>query len=189
MSEPTHSLKTIFCVDVAKPVGAEPEFSKLLAGLKSAAAVPAASEEGLTGAFNTALEQVMAVQLGDILLNSWNRIGALNEAFKSTRADPSSVVIVPLLDHKVSSSHAPCIDLLCAGKELAKLAFDVSVVLQLKGVELEVRKGAISAVTAGKAVGEGKLVLGGKTLVQRKTADLPLPGRLAFAPQPVAAAS
>lgn len=187
MSEPTHSLKTIFCLDVSKPVGAEPEFSKVLAGLKAAAAVPAASQEGLTGAFNTALEQVMAVQIGDILLNSWSRIGALNDAFQATRADPASTVIVPLLDHKVSSSHAPCIDLLCAGKELAKLAFDLSVVLQLKGVELEVRKGAISAVTGGKAVGEGKLVLAGKTLVQRKTPDLPLPGRLAFAAQPAPA--
>jgi hypothetical protein len=186
MSEPTHSLKTIFCVDVTKPVGAEPEFSKVLAGLKAAATVPAASQEGLASAFNTALEQVMAVQIGDILLNSWSRLGALNEALQSTRVDPDSTVIVPLLDHKVTSSHAPCIDLLCAGKELAKLAFDISLVLQLKSVELEVRKGAISAVTAGKAVGEGKLVLAGKTLVQRKTPDLPLPGRLAFSPQPVA---
>ena len=145
------------------------------------------ADKGLAGAFNTALEQVMAVQIGDILLNSWSKVGVLNEALQSTRADPASVVIVPLLDHKVTSSHAPCIDLLCAGKELAKLAFDLSVVLQLKGVELEVRKGAISAVTAGKAVGEGKLVLAGKTLVQRKTPDLPLPGRLAFAPQTTAA--
>ncbi len=186
MTEAAHSLKSIFCVDVAQPVGSQPEFSKVLAGLKAAAAVPAVSQEGLTGAFNTALEQVMAVQIGEILLASWSKLGALNEAMKSTGADPTSVVILPLLDHKVSSTHAPCIDLLCAGKELAKLAFDISVVLQLKGVELEVRRGAITAVTAGKAVAEGKLVLAGKTLVQRKSKDLPLPGRLALgAPSPV----
>ncbi|RYF93937.1 MAG: hypothetical protein EON95_07150 [Caulobacteraceae bacterium] len=189
MSEAAHSLKSIFCLDLAQPVGSQPEFSKVLAGMKAAAAVPAASDEGLTRAFNTALEQVMAIQIGDILLASWSRLAALNDAFKSTRADPASVVILPLLDHKVSSSHAPCIDLLCAGKELAKLMFDISVVLQLKGVELEVRHGAINSVTAGKAVGEGKLVLAGKTLVQRKSRELPLPGRLAWGAAPVAAAS
>lgn len=180
MSEPTHSLKTIFCLDLAKPVGSQPEFTKVLAGLKATTVVPAASGEGLTSAFNTALEQVMAVQIGEILVASWSKLTALAEALETTRADPSSVVILPLLDHKVSSKHAPCIDLLCAGKELAKLAFDISLVLSLKGVELELRRGAVVSVKAGQAVGEGKLVLAGKTLVQRTTPPLSLPGRLAL---------
>ncbi len=182
MSETTLTLKSIFHVDVDKPIGSQPEFAKVLSALKAASAIPAASDEGVASAFNAALDQIMAVQLGDILLASWSKVATLSQAFETTHTDPSSVVILPLLDHKVSSRHLPSIDLLCAGKELAKLVFDVSLVMALKGVELEVRRGAISAVRGGQATGEGKLELAGKTLVQRTTPALALPGRLAFTP-------
>jgi len=175
----THTLKSLFTADVSRPIAEEAGFAQALEGLKSVGGVPAVAAGGLAGAFGNALEEMLSPELGDILAGSWSKVAAVADALERTRSGETAM-FVPLLDHKITARHLPTVDLVCAGKAVASLAFDIGVTFDLKGVELEIRQGAVAGVKAGRAAAQAMLGLAGKTLLQKTTPDLALPGRLAI---------
>jgi hypothetical protein len=175
----THTLKSLFTADVSRPIAEDGAFSSVLEGLKATGAIPAAAAEGLGGAFASAIEEMLSPELGEVLASSWSRVAALADALERTRTG-DVVMFVPLATHKVTSKHLPTVDLVCAGKAVASLPFDIALSLDLQGLELEVRRGAIAGVRSGKASGQAALGLSGKTFLQKSTPSLDLPGRLAF---------
>lgn len=179
----THTLKSVFAADVSRPIAEDGAFASVLEGLKATGGVPAAAAEGLGGAFASALEEMLSPELGEVLAASWSRLAALSDAMERTRTGEVAM-FVPLMAHKVTSRHLPTVDLVCAGKAVASLPFDIALTLDLQGLELEVRRGAIAGVRSGKAAVQAALGLSGKTLLQKTTPSLDLPGRLAFAASP-----
>jgi hypothetical protein len=159
------TLKVFFCDDAAKPVSAACDLSGALAAVAAAGGAASAgkgAQPDMTGAFSSALEEVFQVKIADILLASWGKMATLQEALKSTRADTDSVVFVPMVDHKLTSSHTPYVDVLYGGKKMAQVAFDIALALQLKGIELEVRHGRLHGLRAGACQGEGTFSFAGK---------------------------
>lgn len=189
MTDAPLTLKTFFCEDPAAPVADGCELDLARKAVEEAcAALPGPAREGAVKALAGALDEVFHVGLGEVLEASWGKLAGLQDALAATRADPAKVARVPLLDHKVTSKHAPYIDLMLGGRQLTRLTFDIVLTLALRGVQLDVRQGGLHGLTAGECQGEGTFSLGGQTLIKRSTPALALPGRLASTPAPAAAA-
>ena len=172
MSEVPLTLKAFF----ANAVGLVVNGADMLAGLKGK--LPAG--EAMTKAVEQAMEEIFETSVGDVLQESWEKVDGLMEALKHSREHPDTVAFVPLMDHSVGSTHSPKIDLFVGQKRLAELALQIELNLHLKGVALELRGGRIVGLRSGHCAGEGVCSLGGKSLIERKTPDIALPGRLAF---------
>lgn len=142
--------------------------------------VPAAVRPAMSGAVQQALEQVMDVPVGQVLEASWSKIAGLPEALALSKLNPGAVTLTPLIDHTVTSSHSPTIDLLLGGQRLCEVALEIRLSLNLKGVTLELRRGRIAGLTAGECSGEGVVSFQGAPLLKRKTRAIKLPGKLAF---------
>src|SRR3569623_1134713 len=99
----TATLKTFFCPDPAAPLAGQAGF----AAASQVKGLPKAAMPGLASALATALEDIFAVPLGPLLDAGWKKVAALEDARKSTLADPAAKALVPLLDHKITSTHRP----------------------------------------------------------------------------------
>lgn len=177
----TATLKYFFCDDADQPIASACDLQAAHKALAAAAgAVPAPMRGGLTAALATAIDDVFQVPLGDVLGASWKKAAALKDGIDATRGDPSKVVVVPLMDHKVTSKHQPHVDLMFSGKSLHRLVFDISLTLELKGVQLQVREGRIAGLTSGDCLGHGIFSMGGQEIIKRSTPSFALPGRLNF---------
>jgi hypothetical protein len=175
------TLKSFFCTDeegrVLGVCDAEAVKTALGEALKG---VPKAALKSLGQAIDNAMDEVFAVPLGDILASSWEKLDHLKDAFAKTRADPEAVVFAPLMEHAITSKHTPSIDLVVGGKTLGKLELDISLALNLKGVQLEVRRGRICGLKSGDCEGEGAFSCGGQPLIKKATPPFALAGKVDF---------
>jgi hypothetical protein len=185
MADTPITLKAFFCDDTGKPLVDCLDPAAVIAAAEGAAGnLPRASLPGLQKAVGGALDGLFEPRLEDILQRSWGKVAAVDEALKATRDDPAGLAVVPLLDHRITSRHAPHIDVVLGAKSLARLVFDIALSLELQGVQLEVRGGRIHALKSGACIGEGVFSFAGQTLIKRATPAFALPGRLRFAPDP-----
>ena len=179
------TLKSFFCPDPDAPIADRCEMALARKAIDEACkSVPGPARAGLIKALAGSLDEMFGVGIGSVLESSWGKLEALKETLEATRADPDKIAHVPLLDHKVTTTHQPHIDLMLGGKSLARLGFDIGLNLDLRGVQLDIRKGRIHGLTGGEATGEGTFSLAGQPLLQRSTPALALPGRLAFKGEP-----
>jgi hypothetical protein len=176
----TVTLKTFFCPDPTAPLAGQAGFEPIYKMAGQVSGLPKAAVPGLTGAFDTALGDVFALPLGPLLESAWSKVAALADARARTLADPTASALTPLLDHKITSSHRPHIDLRYGGKTVGKIELLLELVLQLNGIELEFRRGRVSAVRSGTCQGVAALSLAGKPLFKRQTEPLPLTGQVSF---------
>jgi hypothetical protein len=176
----TATLKTFFCADPAAPLAGQAGFEAVFATASQVKGLPKAAAPGLASAFATALEDVFAVPLGPLLEAGWKKVAALEDARKSTLADPAAKALVPLLDHRITSTHRPHVDLRYGGRTLGRVELLLELALELKGVELEFRKGGVTALRGGTCQGVGALSLGGQPLFKRRSDPFPLTGQVSF---------
>lgn len=176
------NLKAFFSDDETAPIADGIGPGAVADILKSVSAIPSAALPGVIKALEGALDGLFDIKLGDVLQSSWQTLGAVRDAIETTRGDAEARIFVPLLDHKITSSHKPHIDLVIGGQSLAGLAFEIALILELKGVQLEVAQGRLHGLHAGAASGQGVLSFAGRPLIQRTTPALTLPGKVAFKP-------
>lgn len=174
------SLKAFFTEDESRPIADLLSDDAPADLLKSVAGLPPALLPGAAKAVSGALDGLFDISLGSVLQASWQSIAAVKDALKTTRDDAEAKVLVPLLDHKITSSHKPHIDLVVGGKSLGGLVFEIALTLQLKGVQLEVAKGRFAGLGAGAVLGQGVFSFAGQPLIQRTSPAFNLPGRVAF---------
>lgn len=181
MTDTPLTLKDMFADASGKPAFAEAGLAAVTAAVTAATAVlPPAAGAKIADGIHQALEAVLDLNLGDVLQTSWGKAAALRDAIIATLKDPTSIALVPLIDHKITSKHKPHIDLVYGSQSLAKLVFDITLNLALKGVMLEVRQGHIVGVKAGTCLGDGTFAFADKPLIVKKTPEIALPGKLKF---------
>jgi len=186
VTEDPITLKHFFASDASKPIAGELDLKPVMAAVAGAtAALPAQAMTQISDGLQSAFDSILAVNAGDVLQASWGKVMAVRDAILATRKDPAATALVPLLDHKITSKHSPQIDVTLGGKTLLQIPIDISLSLALKGAVLDIRQGRLFGVSGGSCVGDGVLAFAGKTLLQRKSPEFALPGRLNFtAPQP-----
>ncbi len=127
-----------------------------------------------------ALAEALDVKLIEIVGGTWAKLKQLQEYRDPLRHPPEETALVPLVDHKIRSTHAPSIDLLSGEKLIANLVFDVALLLTLTGVTLKIRNGRIVEIASGDCKGTGTIKYAGQKLAERSTPKWAIPGSLSL---------
>lgn len=176
------TLRTFFCDDPSSPIYASCEADAAKKAVDAAVgAVPLAARTAMTDCVRGAIDDVFQISLADVLGGAWKKLDAVRDGLALTRLDASKVVLVPLLEHKVTSKHEPHIDLMMGAKSIGRLEFGIALTLNLKGVELDLREGRIAGLKAGYCKGQGVFSVKDQELIKKDTKAFALPLTMRFA--------
>jgi hypothetical protein len=131
-------------------------------------------------AIDQALHAAFNIQLGELLHRSWRQVDEFREAVEEGRHDHEAVAVIPLMEHAITTTHTPSLELFLGRKRLARMPLEIELNLLLNGVALELRGGKIAGLRSGECAGEGAVLVGGVPIVEQETPAIHLPGRLAF---------
>lgn len=141
---------------------------------------PLAVWTGMARAVGRALQQALDVNIADVLVGGWNTYHSLLEYTDPAKHPPEEVASVTLWEHTITSSHEPRVKLLVNGENVATITFGVDLELHFDSATLTIQDGKILEVRTGTCVGKGTLKCEGAVLMERSSAEIPLPGRLTF---------
>lgn len=139
----------------------------------------------LSGAAGQAVERQVAasvdafldLDLLDLAAAGWRFSSRLREAARLTRDVAGRTEIVPMVTHRVTSAHHPCVDLFVDSVRLGTLDVGLTVVFDIDGLVAVVRRAELVAVECGRCTATGTLEVERITLANRQS-GLDLPGTL-----------
>lgn len=114
----------------------------------------------------------------DLMIKAWRQYGALVKYADPEKYPPEEVSLVPLAEHTVESEFHPYLEVVVNNQPVAKIVFDVSVALELKGLILKIQGGRIKAIETGSVGGKGSISVEGVALVEKEFEPESLPGTI-----------
>ena len=132
--------------------------------------------EGVSKGLETALD----VPISNMLAGAWDRARELRAAMQQTRDSEKDAVLLPLLDHTITSEHRPYVDVVLNGTAIARLVFPLTVTFHLEGIVLRIAKGRIADVLAGQMTIKATLKFAEFVLIEKALAPITIPGALAL---------
>ena len=129
-------------------------------------------------AVTRSLGQALHVNLVDVLVSGWKTYAGLVEYTNRAEHPPGEISQVALEHRTISSSHEPHIDVLVGSRRVAEIHFAVELALEIDSVILTIQDAKIKEIATGKCVGKGTLKCEGAVLVEQKTREIELPGRI-----------
>lgn len=126
------------------------------------------------------LHDALEVGLGQIMVRAWGRYRSMREHLDASRQQPDEVLLVPLADHTIRSTHHPAVELMANDRRVASFKFAAELALHMRGVVLRVIGGQVATVESGAWRGEGQLKFGQAVMVEQSTTEFALPGALDF---------
>ena len=103
----------------------------------------------------TVMRRVLGVAVVDLLGAAWRKYEPLAAAARRSLESPGTAEIVELLDHRITSSHQPGVDITVDGVKVAEIRLDVEVAIEIHGLTAVVTDGRLSALRTGR--GEASL--------------------------------
>jgi hypothetical protein len=134
----------------------------------------------LTHAIAGKVAELLQVPLTTILGRAWKDLKEVRAAMQTTRQSPDRTEEVVLADHSVESEHRPNLDLYQNGKRIGRIPFMVSVEIELRGLLLEIREGAIRKMISGDIRIKGTFKVAEFTLVEKASERVQIPGEIRF---------
>lgn len=125
--------------------------------------------------------EAMDLKIGNLLVAGYRKHREII-SYRDKGSPPEGFYTVTLLEHALTSKHQPTIQPVFNQVPLAKLAFDVTLKLTLKGGKLFIRDGTIAKMTTGEVLGSGKIEYSGIALLEKQSAAYDLPGSIPFEP-------
>jgi hypothetical protein len=101
------------------------------------------------------MRRVLGVAVVDLLGAAWRKWEPLAAAARRSLETPGSTEIVELLDHRITSSHQPGVDIAVDGVKIAEIRLDVEIAIEIHGLTAVVTDGRLSALRTGR--GEASL--------------------------------
>lgn len=123
--------------------------------------------------------EAMDIEIGDILVWGWRKQREILQ-YRNKENPPGGSHKVPLIEHTLVSKHFPTIQPVINEVPIAKLKFDITLKLKMKGVMLVIQDGKIVEVMTGTCTGNGSIAYAGFTILEKKTAPYSLPGSIPF---------
>jgi hypothetical protein len=121
--------------------------------------------------------ELFNVELPDLFVSSWKKVGELKEALEESRKSPEEVIVLELAEHEISNDYHPYIEIRIAGMPLPKkIEFKVQIVTALKGINLKIQAGRITEIQAGSCNFEGKIKYEDLTIAEKKVGPIELRG-------------
>lgn len=128
-------------------------------------------QEALLSAFDTPVWQLAA--------GAWNKRDEIRKYADPVATPPDQINKVWLVEHKLSQSIHPVVEVRVPGVPIAvRLKFTVKVVLTFHGAVLVIRGGRITHVQLGDLTTKVSLAAGAAKLIERTVAKWPLPDQL-----------
>lgn len=141
---------------------------------------PSACWDDVRGGCQREVDKLLDLSVDKVLLDGWTTLERFKTCLEESKAKPEDAFFQDLDDHKISSTHKPCIELRYGQVKVADLAFSVELALKLKGLRLELRGGRVVRATAGVCTASAKLSLHDQVLVDRKTPEFAFPALIQF---------
>ncbi len=123
-------------------------------------------------------------QLTTVLIRGWTQWRKVRNRFREAVAEPDKTFVVPLLEHKLTSTHKPHVDVFLGNQRLGRIDIEVSLEIVIKGASLRVENAAIAAIDTGSCAGTGKIKIEGVQIAKRESQPLPFAGTIRLT-QPV----
>jgi len=101
------------------------------------------------------MRRVLGVAVVDLLGAAWRKWEPLAAAARRSLETPGSTEIVELLDHRITSSHQPGVDITVDGVKIAEIRLDVEIAIEIHGLTAVVTGSRLSALRTGR--GEASL--------------------------------
>jgi hypothetical protein len=163
---------------LARTLDASEEAAEIKTAL--AKAVPGLPLGPIVEGVSKGLQDALDVPISSVLGGAWNRARELRAAILQTRDSDKTAVLVPLLDHTITSEHRPYVDVVLNGTALARLVFPLKLSLQVEGAVLRVAKGRMTDVMAGQLKVKATLKFAEFVLFEKALSPIPIPGALAL---------
>jgi hypothetical protein len=116
------------------------------------------------------------IHLADILVGAWSGSGQLNKYLNPGKYSPDEAVFVPLLEHTITSTHRPSIEMLLGERVIGTSELEISVELTLQGVVLKIQGGKIREIRSASMKGKGQIKIESVNLFKKEMDLLALPG-------------
>ena len=145
-----------------------------------AKAVPGLPLRPIIEGVSKGLETALDVPISSMLAGAWDRARELRAAMKETRDSEKEAVLLPLLDHTITSEHRPYVDVVLNGTAIARLVFPLTVTFHLEGIVLRIAKGRIADVLAGQMTIKATLKFSEFVLIEKALPPITIPGALAL---------
>jgi hypothetical protein len=143
--------------------------------------IPDISWRHVYGDIQNEIAKILEVGFDDILFGAWKKYRQLQQYRDTDKYPPDQAVSVPLVEHTITSTHRPYIDVFINNRLIGRIIFAITLQLQLEGVVLKIQGGKICEVTAGACYGTGSLKIGDVSLIEKKLFRFVLPNVITLA--------
>jgi hypothetical protein len=118
--------------------------------LRSVGALSRAAQHELKRQLAVVAGDVLDLDVVDLVVGGWRKQAALVAAAKRTLTVPGSEEVVDLVSHRIRSVHRPYVAMLVDGAEVARIDFELIVVLDITALVGVVRAGKLMALRGGQ---------------------------------------
>jgi len=122
------------------------------------------------------VEKLLEVRFVDILLGAWTKYEELQKYCDPAQHPPEETYLVPLLEHALTSTHQPAVEIEIEDAFREKIPFEIALTLKLSGMLLQIRGGRILKIYTGRCQGSGSVKCSGIALIEKETSSIQLPG-------------
>ena len=122
--------------------------------------------------------KLVDIRVLDVMEKAWKK-GRELETYRDTeKYPPDKTFSAHLLEHKITSTHKPDIEIKINQKKVGNVHFAVNVEIAVRGMKLEIQNARIKKIHAGDIKAKGSFFCEGFLLAERETKPLDLPGTI-----------
>ncbi len=121
-----------------------------------------------------AIMTLLDLPVGNIVLKGWDEYRGIAEAKRATADDHNSRQVVRLLEHRITSSHEPVVEVELNGVTYPLLKMTLEIELRLSTVDVTVERGAVADVRPGSSSAKASLSAGKVVLAEKQFRELEL---------------
>jgi hypothetical protein len=137
--------------------------------------VPATLREAAVRETNNAAKGLLDVGLTDFLVSGWRKHREVIAAARRSMTAPGSIELVNLVNHKITATQRPAVNLLVDNNRVATLELGLSVVFDVSALVAGIREGRLVAVHSGRCDVTATLAIQDADVISRQV-HLELPG-------------
>lgn len=120
-----------------------------------------------------AVWDLLDLPLNGLIESAWDQ-HALVEAAKVNTRSRAAIERIAIGSHVIRSRHEPKIEFDVAGAAIPALRFELAVSLNLQAATVTVSSGAVKSIAPGAASANASLGIAGRTVCERKVANVAL---------------
>jgi hypothetical protein len=131
------------------------------------------TKEWIASELGSLLKQIRLV---DIFVGAWNKSRELRKYSDPKKYPPDEANFVPLVEHTITSTHHPYLEVLINNSPVRKVRLEVIVKITLQGAVLKIQGGKIKEIRSAAGRGEGEIGIEGAELSKTEPKSFSLPG-------------